>query len=559
MRIRFARAYRNAARVVGELRFDVAQRLASGATLPKLPGIGPDLSTKVREIAATGTCALLERLQGRAPAGVTELLSLPGLGPKRVRVLWHELGVHTVEQLRRAASDGRVRTLPGFGAASEAKLLDAASARLSRARRFKLAVAAQYAAPYVAYLRAGRGVGEVIVAGSYRRMKETVGDLDVLAIADDGGATIARFVGYDEVADVLARGTTRASVVLRCGLQVDLRVVAKESLGAALYYFTGSKAHNIAVRLIARERGLKINEYGVFRGTRRIAGDTEESVFAAIGLPYIAPELREDQGEIEAAQRGELPVLVELADLRGDLHVHTRATDGRDALTDMVDAARRRGLRYVAITEHSRRLHMAHGLDAARLARQGAQIDRLNARLDDITVLKGIEVDILEDGSLDLPDAALAKLDLVVGAVHGNFDLSRAEQTARIIAAMDRPCFSILAHPTGRLIDDREPYDVDMQAIVRKARSRGIALELNAQPERLDLTDVHCRMARDEGVLISIASDAHAVDELADLEFGVGQGRRGWLSRAHVLNALPLPQLRKALAATMRADAVRGT
>jgi DNA polymerase (family 10) len=546
------RAYRNAARVVGELRFDIATYIAGEKPLPKLPGIGADLAAKIHEIVSTGSCALLERLRKDAPAGITDLLRVPGLGPKRVRLLWDELGVHTVAQLQRAAQDGRVRGLSGFGPASEAKLLDAARAQLGRARRFKLAVAADYAVAYCAYMRAGAGIGAVVVAGSYRRMKETVGDLDLLVIADNGAAAVARFVGYDEVAQVLAHGGTRASVVLRSGLQVDLRVVPKQSFGAALYYFTGSKAHNIAVRLIARQRGLKINEYGVFRRNRRIAGETEESVFAAIGLPYIPPELRENQGEIEAAQNGELPVLVEASDLRGDLHAHTHATDGKNTLAEMADAARRRGLKYLAITEHSRRLGMTHGLDAAGLARQIEQIDRLNARLDGITLLKGIEVDILEDGSLDLEDPILAKLDLVVGAVHSRFNLSRQQQTARILAAMDRPCFSILAHPTGRLIDSREPYDVDMLAIARKARSRGIALELNAHPERLDLTDVYCRMARDEGVAVSIASDAHSVDELDNLAFGVGQARRGWLTKRDVLNTLTLPQLRKRLAATMR-------
>jgi DNA polymerase (family 10) len=545
------RAYRNAARVVGELRFDVSALLASGQPLPKLPGIGTDLAAKIHEISSTGSCALLQRLQKSAPAGITDLLHVPGLGPKRVRLLWHELGVHTVEQLQRAALDGRLRALPGFGATSEAKLRSAARAQLGRSRRFKLAVAAQYATPYAAYLRAGTGISDVVVAGSYRRMKETVGDLDLLAIAEDGDAAVARFVRYDEVDEVLARGGTRASVVLKCGLQVDLRVVPKVSFGAALYYFTGSKAHNIAVRQIAQGRGLKINEYGVFRGNKRIAGDTEESVFAAVGLPYIAPELREDQGEIEAARRGELPALVDVADLRGDLHVHTRATDGRDTLTEMADAARRKGLRYLAITEHSRRLSLTHGLSPAGLAKQIGEIDRFNARSRAITLLKGIEVDILEDGSLDLPDAILAKLDLVVGAVHSRFNLPRARQTERILAALDHPYFSILAHPTGRLIDAREPYDVDMLAIVRKARARGIALELNAHPERLDLTDVHCRMAHDEGVAVSINSDAHSVADLDNLSFGVGQARRGWLTKHDVLNTLPLPELRKRLAVTM--------
>jgi DNA polymerase (family 10) len=336
--------------------------------------------------------------------------------------------------------------------------------------------------------------------------------------------------------------------VLASGIQADLRVVPPESFGAALHYFTGSKAHNIAIRKLGVARGLKINEYGVFRGARRIAGTTEESVYAAVDLPYIEPELREDQGEIEAAASGSLPRLVSLADLQGDLHAHTDASDGRASLEEMVAAARARGLKYVAITDHSRRLAMAHGLDPARLARQGKDIDALNAKHPGIAVLKGVEVDILEDGTLDLPDTSLARLDVVVAAVHGQFGLSRARQTERILAAMDNPHVAILAHPTGRLIEEREPYDVDMLALVRKARERGIALELNAHPDRLDLTDVHCRMAKDEGALVAIDSDAHAADGFDVLRYGVGQARRGWLAKKDVLNTRPLAQVRRLLA-----------
>jgi len=545
------RAYRNAARVVGDLRFDLAERIGGGEELPKLPGIGTDLSAKIREIAATGTCALREKLGRRLPAGITELLRIPGLGPKRVRALYRELDVHTPAQLQRAARDGRLRELEGFGEKTEKKLLDAVAAQLGKARRAKLAVAAQYAKSLVDYLRATKGVKDAVVAGSFRRMKETVGDLDLLVVGDDAPAVMERFLRYPEVKEVLAGGGTRASVVLASGIQVDLRVVGGESFGAALHYFTGSKAHNIAVRKLAQQRKLKVNEYGVFRGKRRIAGETEESVYASVGLPYIAPELREDQGEIEAARRGELPRLVELADLQGDLHVHTRATDGRGSLREMAEAARAHGLAYIAITEHSRRVTMAHGLDPARLARQIDEIDRLNADLKGIVLLKGIEVDILEDGALDLPDSILARLDLVVGAVHSKFNLPRARQTERILAAMDRPHFTLLAHPSGRLIDARDPYDVDMLAIVRKARARGVFLELNAHPERLDLTDVHCRMARDEGVLVAINSDAHSANDFDNLSYGIGQARRGWMEKKDVLNARPLAALRKLLAPTM--------
>jgi DNA polymerase (family 10) len=383
-------------------------------------------------------------------------------------------------------------------------------------------------------------------------MKETVGDLDILATADTGRAIMQRFASYPEVKKRLAAGETRASAVLDCGIQVDLRVVPRESFGAALHYFTGSKAHNIALRRLAQERGLKINEYGVFRGQQRIAGQTEQSVYAALGLRYIPPELREDQGEIEAARRGELPCLVELSDLRGDLHVHSKATDGRNSLQEMAAAARARRLDYIAVTEHSRRERQAHGLDPGRLAKQIDEIDRLNSRLEGITLLKGIEVDILADGSLDLPDSILSRLDLVVGAVHSRFSLTRAQQTERILAAMERPHFTLLAHPSGRLIGEREPYDVDMLAVIRKAKSRGVFLELNAHPERLDLTEVHCRMARDEGVLVSINSDAHSTHDFDHLAYGIGQARRGWLEKRHVVNARPLGEVRKLLAATMR-------
>jgi len=543
------RAYRNAARVVGELRLDVPRVLAEGGELPKIPGIGEDLAGKMREIAAGGSCQLLEKLRRRYPAGVTELLTLPGLGPKRVRALY-EKGIHSLSLLGQAARRGRLHDLPGFGEKTETRLLEAAEARLSKARRFKLALAAQYAEPYAKYLGG-------VVAGSYRRMKETVGDLDFLVASERPERVIEQFVRYGEVKEVLAQGTTKATVLLASGVQADLRVVPPESFGAALHYFTGSKAHNIAVRKLGMARGLKINEYGVFRGARRIAGETEQSVYAAVGLPYIEPELREDQGELEAARRGELPRLVELADLRGDLHVHTVATDGRNTLREMALAAKARGLRYLAITEHSRRVTMAHGLDPLRLARQCAEIDRLNGELRGITLLKGIEVDILEDGDLDLPDAILSRLDLVVGAVHSKFNLPRARQTGRILAAMDHPFFSILAHPTGRLLEARPPYDVDMLAIVRKAKHRGLCLELNAHPDRLDLSDAHCRMAKDEGVPVAISSDAHAADGLDVLRYGVGQARRGWLERKDVLNTRPLAELRPLLKALHRPDRAR--
>jgi len=543
------RAYRNAARSVGEFGREFKGLIESGAGLPKLPGIGADLSAKIHEIVATGRCAVLDKLRKEMPPAITELLKIPGLGPKRVQALNRELGVATVAQLKQAARAGQIRELAGFGAKTEQRILAGLEAHTGQTERVKLAVATQYAEALLDYLKRVRGVEQAVVAGSYRRMKDTVGDLDILVTAQSGGAVMERFVAYDEVREVLARGETKSSVVLKSGLQVDLRLVPAASYGAALHYFTGSKAHNIAVRRLAQARGLKLNEYGVFRGARRVAGETEESVFAAVGLPFIAPELREDRGEIEAARAGRLPQLVTLADLHGDLHLHTKASDGRNSIREMALAAQMQGLGYIAITEHSRRLAVTRGLDPQRLARQIDEIDALNAEGPGITVLKGIEVDILEDGTLDLPDSVLQRLDVVIAAVHGKFDLPRRRQTDRIVRALDNRCVNLLAHPTGRLIGAREPYEVDMLRIVRKAKSRRIFLELNSQPERLDLDDAMCQMARDEGVLVSINSDAHSTFDFANLRYGVGQARRGWLERDNVLNARGLPALRELLGA----------
>ena len=545
------RAYRNAARILGDLPQEARVLVERGDDLTRLPGIGADLAGKIEEIITSGHCSLLDRLRRELPPAITELLKIPGLGPKRVKTLYHDLDVQTVEQLHRAAQDGRIRALHGFGEKTEQNILQTVEAHASQSRRFKLATAAQYAETLRVFLQAIPGVQQVVVAGSFRRMRETVGDLDILVTAAPDSPVMQRFTTYDEVAEVFSAGETRASILLKCGMQVDLRVVAQPSYGAALHYFTGSKSHNIAIRRIAQQLGLKVNEYGVFRGEKRIAGESEESVYRAVGLPYIPPELREDRGEIEAARAGRLPKLVELSDLKGDLHAHTKATDGHDSLRDMALAAKALGLQYLAITEHSRRLTVAHGLDPLQLARQCDEIDRLNTQLEGITLLKGIEVDILEDGSLDLPDGVLARLDLVVGAVHSRFDLSRARQTERILRAMDHPHFTLLAHPSGRLIEKREPYDVDMLRIIRHARQRGCFLELNAHPERLDLLDSQCQSAREEGVLVSIDSDAHSTFDFANLKYGVGQARRGWLEKSDVLNTRPLAALRKLIKRTM--------
>ena len=545
------RAYRNAARMLGDLGRSIQAMVEHGEDLDALPGIGADLAAKIVGIVNTGCCPLLNQLRAQVPPGVVELLRIPGIGPRRARTLQLALGIRTLEDMQRAISDGRLDTVRGFGPKTRQRIRESIAAHQQADRRFRLPMAMQVAEARLASLAAEPGVLQAQAAGSLRRRRDTVGDIDLVVAAGPGSSVTRRFAAAVDVATVLAKGATRASVVLANGMQIDLRAVPPESFGAALLYFTGSKSHNIALRQRARNAGLKLNEYGVFREDRRIAGDTEASVYRALGLPFIEPELREDRGEIEAALAHGLPALVTLDDLRGDLHAHTRDSDGLDTLAAMAQAARARGWQYMAVTDHSSRLALAHGLDASRIAQQIDRIDALNARLDGFVVLKGVEVDILKDGSLDLPDDVLRRLDLVVGAVHSAFDLPRDRQTDRLLRAMDHPCFSILAHPTGRLIGERPPCEIDLQRVIRKARERGCFLELNAQPTRLDLNDIACRMAREEGVRISIASDAHGALDFDHLRFGIGQARRGWLEAGDVLNTRSLDALRPLLAATM--------
>jgi DNA polymerase (family 10) len=546
------RAYRNAARTLIGLKEEVGALVGGGTDLSDLPGIGNDLAGKIADLAATGHTELLDRLHKELPRGLPELLRVPALGPKRVALLHRRLRVKDVAGLKAAVASGKLKSLPGFGPKIEASIKAALVAQGAVARRFTLAEAGAEAEPLLDYLRDVPGVRRAEAAGSYRRGRDTVGDLDIVASASQESPVIRSFTRYPRAERVIAEGATRSAIVLRSGMQVDLRVVAEKEYGAALYYLTGSKAHNIAIRRIGVEHGLKINEYGIFRGAARIAGETEGSVPASIGLPLIPPELREDRGEIAAARAGKLPRLIELADLRGDLHCHTTASDGRNSLSEMAAAARSRGFKYVAITEHSRRLAMARGFDARRLARQGEEIDRFNATSRDVTLLKGIEVDILEDGTLDLPSSALAPLDLVVGAVHSHFNLAPERQTARLLRAIDSKQFTILAHPAGRLLGQREAIGFDMARVMEAARARGCFLELNAQPVRLDLDDVHCRAAREGGVRIAISSDAHSVAGFDDLHYGILQARRGWIERNDVPNALGLKELRPLLARTMR-------
>jgi DNA polymerase (family 10) len=541
------RAYRNAARFIRGHARSLAEMLDEGADLAELPGIGTDLAGKIETLVRTGHLPLLDQLAARVPAPLVAMTRIEGLGPKRAQALYRALKIRSLEDLARAARSGRIRELPGFGVRTEQLIAERAARVASAEQRLRLADAEQVAGPLVAYLRGIDGVQRVEVAGSFRRRRETVGDLDVLLGVARGAKVMDRVVHYEDVAEVSAQGTTRATLRLRNGLQVDVRVVAAVAFGAALHYFTGSKAHNIAVRRLAAARGLKLNEYGLFRGERRVGGRTEREVFDAVGLPLIPPELREDRGEIDAARRGRLPQLVQLGDLRGDLHCHSRATDGRDTIEAMARAAAARGYEYLSINDHSRHVKVAHGLDRRRLMEQVRAIDRLNAKLDGMVVLKSVEVDILDDGRLDLPDSVLKELDFTVCAIHYGFGYGRARQTERILRAMDNPRCSILAHPTGRLLGAREPYELDLERVLEAARERGRIVELNAQPERLDLDDRGCRLARELGVKVAIATDAHRVADLDLMRFGVDQARRGWLEPGDVVNTRPLAELRRLL------------
>jgi len=541
------RAYRNAARVIRAHPQPMTGLVDAGADLSELPGIGNDLAGKIETIVRTGKLPLLEQVRARVRRLLVEMTRIEGLGPKRAKKLYGALKIRSLEDLQRAARSGRIRELEGFGARTEQLIAQRAARAISAERRLGLADAEGLAGPLVEYLQHVSSVKAVEVAGSFRRRRETVGDLDVLVSATRSAPVMDELVAYEDVVEVVSKGPTRATVRLRAGLQVDVRVVAPASFGSALHYFTGSKAHNIAVRRLAMAKGLKLNEYGIFRDKRRIGGRTEQEVFAAVGLDYIAPELREDRGEIEAARRKKLPALVELGHIRGDLHCHTRATDGRDTLEAMAKAAAACGYEYLSINDHSRHVSVAHGLDSRRLQQQIRAIDRLNDKLDGLVVLKSVEVDILDNGALDLPDSVLKQLDFTVCAIHYGFGRSRAKQTERILRAMDHPCFNILAHPTGRLINARDPYDIDLERILEAARERGRILELNAQPDRLDLDDRACRMAREAGVRVAISTDAHSTTDLGLMRFGIGQARRGWLERNDVINTRPLAELTRLL------------
>ena len=541
------RAYRNAARTVGEMAESLEHLVAQGADLTQLPGIGKDLAEKIQTLVQTGRLEQLEKLRAQVPESVLQLMHIPGLGPKKAAALYKELGIANLDQLRTACQEHRVQKLRGFGAKTEEAILRGLQVAEAAGQRILWAEADQFAQEIKAHLAQVPQVKQLEVAGSYRRGKETVGDLDVLVVADDSAPVMDQFARYHAVAEVLLRGETKMSVRLTTGLQVDLRVVHEQSFGAALVYFTGSKQHNVVLRSRAKARGLKINEYGVYRGQKYVAGRTEQEVYASLELPWIPPELREARWEFDWADADRLPRLIELKDIRGDLHMHTNATDGKATLEEMIQAAKQRGLKYIAITDHSKRVTMAGGLRAEQLLAQWEQIDQLRKRFKGIHILKGVEVDILERGGLDIDDQTLAQADWVVASVHYGQNQPQDRITGRIVDALAHPAVCAIGHPTGRLLGRRERYAVDVERVIDAAAEHGKFLELNANPLRLDLDDMHCALARQRGVLIVISTDAHSTDGLNVMRYGVLQARRAGLEARHVLNARPWSQFEKLL------------
>jgi DNA polymerase (family X) len=534
------RAYRRAAQQLENLGEDAGDALSAGR---KIPGIGADLAAKIREYLDGGAIGYLEELRRELSGGVRQLMALPGVGPKTAQLLYRELGIDSVERLEEACRSGAILRVAGIRQKTADNILRGIEAWKLGQARLPLAKALALADALVRALREEPAVRAIEVAGSLRRRAETIGDIDILVTSDRSAAVLDRFVNLREAASVLARGGTKASIRHREGVQVDLRVVEPDAFGAALQYFTGSKHHNVRLRELAVRRKLKISEYGVFDDTaRRVAGRTEDEVYAAVGLPWIPPELREDTGEIEAALQGALPRLVDLRDIRGDLHAHTDWSDGHHPLEALVAAAEARGYEYIIVSDHSRSATIARGLTADQLRDQIRQIRALQSR-HRIRILTGSECDILADGSMDFPDDLLAELDVVLAAVHSRFKQPGPEMTARICRALENPHVRILAHPTGRLLGTREPYDVDLEQVFAAARRHGKAVEINGSPSRLDLGDVHARRAGDLGVRLAIDTDTHYLAELDDMALGVATARRAWIGPEAVINARPLAEL----------------
>ena len=551
------RAYEKASESIGSLGMDVREVYKKGGVkgLWGIPSVGRGIAEKIEEYLKTGHVRKYEQMKKKIPVDISGLTAIEGVGPKAIKALWEKLRIKSVADLERAALAGKIAGLPGFGKKSEEKILKGIEFLKQSGGRFRLGDILPYVRALEAELKSIDEVDELVVAGSVRRWKETIGDVDILAVSRKPKAVMAHFVGLEDVANVYAHGETKSMVRMKNGLDIDLRVVPRESFGAALNYFTGSKDHNVALRQIAIKKGWKLNEYGLFklRGEKEkgkeemIAGRTEGELYKKLGLRYIEPEMRENSGEIEAARNNKLPHLIGYGDLRGDLQTQTDWTDGRHSIREMAKAAIETGLEYIAITDHTKTLAMAGGADEKKLLRQMAEIDKINADLKrqgiKFRILKGAEVNILPNGSLDINDETLAKLDVVGAAVHTSLKLSRVDQTKRVIRAMENPNVDIIFHLTDRIINRREPIELDMDEIIKAAKRTKTILEIDAHPERLDLKDEHIRKAKEAGVKFSIDSDAHATSHFALLEFGIAQARRGWVETREVLNTFPVDKM----------------
>ena len=542
------RAYRNGARTLENLPESVADLLATpGRNLESLEGIGKDLAAKIKVIVESGSLPQLEELRQQVPAGVVEMLRIPGLGPKKVSALFSELAIKSLVELKAACEAGKVSELKGFGKKTEQTILEGIPHAVEAGKRFLISIARASAEEIAADLRQLPSISQVSIAGSCRRRRETCGDLDLLATSDDSAAAMDRLAAHPLVVKVLAQGETKQRVRLQSGIELDLRVVPAESYGAAMQYFTGSKEHNIVIRRRAIERGLKVNEYGVFRGDEYIAGKTEEDVYAAVGLPFIPPELRENRGEIELAEAGKLPRLIEIADIQGDLHMHTTASDGNASIREMAESAKGRGLKYIAITDHSKRVSMANGLDATRLRKHWEEIRKIRSEVTGIEILCGIECDILEDATMDLDDEVLAEADWVIAVLHYGLKQPREQIMQRLLNAIRNPHVDAIGHPTGRMLSNRPPADIDFKTFFQAAADHGVMLEINASPERLDLDDVQASAAKSHGIQIVIDTDSHSTNGFQVLQYGVDQARRAGLTKDDVANTKPWKEFRQLL------------
>lgn len=541
------RAYRDAARTVAHLEAPLHEWVESETDLTQLPGIGSEIAAKIREVVETNRLGTLERLAERVPRTLRDLLALPGVGAKQVRTLHAELDITTLDELIEALDVGKVEELRGFGAKRVRQLREVAERARTRERRWRLDVAEQLSRPLIEELRGHESVEAVHEAGSLRRRCETIGDVDLVVMTTDPDAAVQAIETHEDITDVVERDDLGVKARFRSGLSLEARVVEPERAGVALLCGTGSAGHLSALVKRAERLGLVLDDDGLVRNDDVLASESEGDIYVALELDGIPPELREDRGEMDAAAEGILPDLVTVADVRGDLQTHTTFSDGEGSLREMAEAARARGLDYVAITDHSQRMRVANGLSPDRLREQIAEIDGLNAEFDDFRVLKSCEVDVLDDGSLDMPDDVLEQLDLVVASVHSKFDLDHETQTARIVRALEHPWVTILAHPTGRIVNRRDPYDVDVERVVEAAVDNDVWLEVNASPQRLDLKDDHIRLAQRMGARFVISTDAHRASELANMRYGVDQARRGWLSAEDVVNTAPLEAFRKRL------------